>query len=167
VFDESGTFVASFILDEQVVGEIELPVFVQAAPPKLPKETEEGLKKSDVIWVGVERYGKRHLIPSWFAYKDGRIYVLSQRDPAAQEQTIPFLDDAKEMLVVTRRKGRDTALEEFTAAPRTLEGAEWEGAAKLLVDRRRSRTGPPADAIARWRGKADIVELTPNVPALV
>ena len=30
VFDETGTYVASFILDGQVVGEIELPVYVQA-----------------------------------------------------------------------------------------------------------------------------------------
>jgi hypothetical protein len=45
-----------------------------------------------------------------------------------------------------------------------LEGAEWENAAKLLVDRRRSRVGPPGDSIGRWRGSCDIVELTPNVP---
>jgi hypothetical protein len=31
VFDETGTYVASFIIDDQVVGEIELPVYVQAA----------------------------------------------------------------------------------------------------------------------------------------
>ena len=38
---------------------------------------------------------------------------------------------------MTRRKGRDTSLQEFHAAPRVLEGPEWEEAAKLLVDRRR------------------------------
>ena len=59
VLDESGAYLASFILDEEIVGELELPVYVQAAPSKLPKETEEGLKKSDVIWVGTERGGKR------------------------------------------------------------------------------------------------------------
>jgi hypothetical protein len=167
IFDETGTYVASFILDGQVVGEIELPVYVQAAPAKLPKDTEDGLKKSDVVWVGVERAGKRRTVPAWFAYKNGKIYLLSQREPGAEEQTIPGVAGAKEMIVVTRRKGRDTSLEEFTAAPRLLEGAEWEEAAKILVDRRRSRVGPPADSLERWRGSCDILELTPNVPATV
>ena len=39
--------------------------------------------------------------------------------------------------------------------------------AKVLVDRRRSRAGPPAEALARWRTTCDIYELTPNVPAVV
>jgi hypothetical protein len=166
-FDESGTYVASFILDEQVIGEIELPIYVQEAPSKLSKEVEEGLKKSDVIWVSVDRYGKRRSVPAWFAYKSGRIYVLSKKEPGPEEQTIPYAGDAREMVVTTRRKGRDTSLEEFTAAARLLEGAEWEEAAKALVDRRRSRVGPPGDSIARWRGSCDIIELTPNVPAAV
>jgi hypothetical protein len=163
-FDETGTYVASFIVDDQVVGEIEVPVFVQASPAKLPKETEDGLKKSDVIWVGVEQSdGTRLTIPAWFAYKNGRIYVVSQREPGPAEQTVPGVGQTSEMLVVTRRKGRDTSLEELTAAPRILEGAEWEEAAKILVDRRRSRNGPPDEALARWRTTCDILELTPNV----
>jgi hypothetical protein len=167
VFDETGTYVSSFVLDEQVVGEIEVPVFVQAAPTKLPKETEDGFKRSDVIWVGADVGGKRQIVPSWFAYKNGRIYVLSRREPGPDEQTIPGADSAKEMVIVTRRKGRDTSLEEFTAAPRKVQGAEWEEAAKLLADKRKSRAGPPNESISRWRGTADIIELTPNVPAAV
>jgi hypothetical protein len=167
VFDETGTYVASFILDEQVIGEIELPVFVQVSPSKLPKDTEDGLKKSDVIWVGVDSNGRRRTVPAWFAYKNGKIYLLSKKEPGPEEQTIPGTGSAKEMVVVTRRKGRDTSLEEFTAAPRVLEGAEWEEAAKALVDRRRSRVGPPGDSLAKWRGTCDILELTPNVPATV
>ena len=61
VFDETGTYVASFIVDEQVVGEIELPVYVQTAPTKLPKDTEDGLRKSDVIWLGQSVYIARGL----------------------------------------------------------------------------------------------------------
>lgn len=167
VFDETGTYAAAFIVDDQVVGEIRLPVFVQAAPTKLPKATEDGLKKSDVIWVGVEHDGQRTTIPAWFAYKNGKIYVLSQRAAGPEEQTVPGVGAAREMIVVTRRKGRDTSLEEFTAAPRVLEGEEWEEFAKVLVDRRRSRVGPPADSLNRWRGKCDILELTPNVAAAV
>ena len=167
VFDETGTYVASFILDEQVVGEIELPIFVQAAPVKLPKEIEDGLKRSDVIWIGADVNGRRQAIPAWFVYRDGKIYVLSQREPGPQEQTVPGIGRAKEFFVTTRRKGRDTALDEFSAAPRLLEGAEWETMATALVDKRKSRVGPPGESLARWRGSADILELTPNVPVEV
>jgi hypothetical protein len=163
VFDETGTYVASFIIDDVIVGEIEFPVFVQSSPAKLAKETEDGLKKSDVIWVGEERGGERRTAPVWFAYKDGKIYVISKRDPGPEEQTVPGVPDAHQLVVVTRRKGRDTSLEEFWAAQRRLEGAEWETAAALLADKRKSRVGSPAENIAAWRGSCDIVELTPNV----
>ena len=130
VFDETGTYVASFIIDDAIVGEIEFPVFVQTSAAKLSKETEDGLKKSDVIWVGYERGGRRRTAPVWFAYKNGKIYVVSQREAGPEEQTVPGVPDAQELVVITRRKGRDTSLEEFSAAQRVLEGAEWEEAAK-------------------------------------
>ena len=142
---------------------LDFPVYVQSAPAKLDKDTEDGLKKSDVIWIGTDRGGRRQTVPAWFAYKNGKILVVSQRDPGPEEQTVPGVPDAQELVVVTRRKGRDTSLDEFTAAQRRLEGVEWEEAAKVLVDRRRSRVGPPSDSLARWRGACDIVELTPNV----
>jgi hypothetical protein len=166
VLEETGTYIASFILDGEVLGEIEFPVYVQAAAQKLPKETEEGLRKSDVIWVGTRVAGDKRMAPVWFAFKDGKIYLLSCQDPEANEQTVPGVPDANELVVVTRRKLRDTALQEFTAAQRLLEGPEWETAAKMLVDRRRSRVGPPDESLSRWRGKCDIVELIPNVATL-
>jgi hypothetical protein len=165
VFDETGTFVASFMIDDAIVGEIEFPVYVQSAPAKLAKETEDGLKKSAVIWVGNERAGHGPTAPVWFAYKDGRIFVISQREPGPEEQTVPGVPDAQQLVVVTRRKGRDTLLGEFRAAQRRLEGAEWEAAAAVLADKRKSRVGSPGENIAKWRGSCDIVELTPNAPA--
>jgi hypothetical protein len=165
VFDESGLYVASFVLDGQVLGEIELPVYVQAEPPALDKAVEEGLKKSDVIWVGADIAGRRKTVPAWFAYKNGKVYVLSQREVGPDEQTIPGAGTAREFVVITRRKLRDTSLDELAAAGRMLEGPEWEAAAATLVDRRRSRNGPPADAIARWRGTCDILELTLSAPS--
>ena len=78
------------MLNGEIVGEIEVPVFVQSAPVKLSKDIEDGLKKSDVIWVGTEApNGRRRTVPAWFAYKNGKIYVLSQREPGPDEQTIP------------------------------------------------------------------------------
>ena len=155
VFDETGTYVASFMLNGEIVGEIEVPVFVQSAPVKLSKDTEDGLKKSDVIWVGTESpNGRRRTVPAWFAYKNGKIYVLSQREPGPEEQTIPGVPEANQLVVITRRKLRDTELQEFYAAQRKLEGPEWEEAAKLLVDKRKSRAGAPAESLTRWRKTA-------------
>jgi hypothetical protein len=163
--EETGTHLMSFIIDGEIVGELEVPVHLQQAPAKLSKTTEDGVRKSDVIWVGVERGGSRQMAPIWFAYKNGRIYVVSQRESGPQEQTIPGVPGSPEVLVVTRRKGRDTSLEEFPAAVRLLEGTEWEDAAKILVDRRRSRVGAPGESIDRWRSTCEIAELTPIIPA--
>ena len=164
-FQTTGTHIVSFTIDDDIVGELEVPVFVQEAPTKLSKGVEDGLKKSDVIWLGVERDGKRTSAPVWFAYKNGRIFVLSQREPGPQEQSVPGLPDTHELVVTTRRKGRDTSLQEFHAAVRILEDAEWDEAAKALSDRRRSRVGSPEESITRWRSSCDIAELTPVIPA--
>jgi hypothetical protein len=166
VFDETGTFVASFIIEDVIVGETEVAVYVQEAPSKLPKEIEDGFKRSDVLWVGVEGPdGKRRTVPAWFAYKNGRLYFISQKQSGPQEQTIPGIPGADEVVIISRRKGRDTALDEFYGTVRLLEGAEWDEAAKLLVDRRRSRNGPPAEAIQRWKTTCHIVEVTPLISA--
>jgi hypothetical protein len=146
------------------VGETEFPVYVQASPTKLPKEVEDGFKRSDVIWLGVEHQGKRKTIPAWFAYKDGKIYVLSQKEPGPEEQTVPGIPGSPELVLITRRKLRETSLGEFYASSRLLEGAEWEAAAKLLADKRKSRAGAPNESIARWRSTCHIAELTPLVP---
>ena len=167
MLEETGTYVASFILDGWVLGEIEVPVYLQGGGA-LPKSVEDGLKRSDVIWIGVEENGKDRTIPAWFVYRQGKIYVLSQQKKAPdapEEQAIPGIPNAKDLVIVTRRKGRDTSLDRFHAAARVLEGDEWEKAAALLADRRRDRHGPPGEAIERWRDSAYIAELTPVVAA--
>jgi hypothetical protein len=161
VLEETGMYLASFLLGGELLGQTEFQVVIQAAPEKLPKEIEDGLRKSDIAWIGVEYEGKDVAVPAWFVYRNGRIYVLSSKEPSLEEQTIPGLPDAKDLMVITRRKYRDTALTRFHAATRLLEGPEWEDAAKLLADRRRDRHGPPEEAIKRWRAAAYIAELTP------
>ena len=79
LFDETGTYVASFILDDEIVGEIEFPMYVQSSPAKFSKETEDGLKKSDVIWVGVGGGARRKTIPAWFAYRNGKTICCHRR----------------------------------------------------------------------------------------
>jgi hypothetical protein len=174
VLAEVGTYLASFILEDQVLGEIEVPVHLQAPEKQLPKHIEDGLKRSDVIWVGLDAKKESELggrnsisgkvVPAWFAYRQGRIYVLSQRKPGPQEQTVPGIDQP-ELVVITRRKGRDTSLDRFRASVRILEpgGPDYDQAAAALADRRRSRVGPPGDSMARWREECIIAELTPLV----
>jgi hypothetical protein len=161
--EELGVYLASFLLAGEIMGQTEFQVVLQAAPDKLDKEIEDGLKKSDVIWVGVEHDGRDIAIPAWFVYRNGKIYVLSSNEPSLEEQTVPGLPDAQDLIVITRRKYRDTSLSRFHAAARVLEGQEWEQAAALLADRRRSRVGPPQDSVQRWRGSCAIAELTPIV----
>jgi hypothetical protein len=165
VFNEVGAYLASYRLEGDVIAQTEFQVLLRPAPPRLPGPYEDGLKRSDVIWVGVEEKGKERTAPAWFAYRNGKIFVLSQLEPGPQEQSIPGIPGAGEVVVITRRKGRDTSLERFRASVRMLEGDEWEQAAVPLVDRRRSRVGPPEESIERWRGACAIAELTPIVPA--
>jgi len=163
MFEEVGIFVASFLLAGEVLGQTEFQVVIQAAPEKLPRDVDDGLKKSDVAWIGVEYEGRDVAVPAWFVYRGGKIYVLSSKEPTLEEQSVPGLPDATDLVVITRRKYRDTSLGRFHAAARLLEGPEWEEAAKLLADRRRDRHGPPGEAIKRWRGTCAIAELTPIV----
>jgi len=161
VFEQAGTYLASFVLDGETLGQTELQVVLQTAADRLPKEIEDGFKKSDIAWIGVEHEGKDVTIPAWFVYRNGKVYVLSSLEPSLEEQTIPGLPDANDLVIITRRKYRDTSQGRIRAAARILEGTEWEEAAKLLADRRRDRHGPPQDAIKRWRGSSAIAELTP------
>ena len=92
--------------------------------------------------------------------------MLSQREPGPQEQTVPGIGRAKEFIVMTRRKGRDTSLDEFTAAPRLLEGPEWETMAAALVDKRKSARRPAGRFAGPVAGLGDILELEPNVPVV-
>lgn len=177
-FAAEGSHRATFLADGAPAGSAEFVVAFEAPPAKLPPEYEDGLRRSDLIWVGIEapaspagrtrrRRGeavaKDRLVPAWFVYRQGRIYVLSALSPGPDEQTVPGIPGAGELLVVTRRKGRETALGRFRAAARVLDGEEWDQAAALLADRRRSRVGSPSERIERWRGTCAIAELIPIV----
>jgi hypothetical protein len=165
VLSETGGYLASFRLEGEIVAQVDFQVVLRVGAAKLPQVYEDGFKRSDVVWIGQEVRGREHAVPVWFAYRNGKAYVLSQVAPGPAEQTVPGIPGADELLVISRRKGRDTALERFRAVPRVLDGDEWEQAAMLLADRRRSRVGPPQESIERWRGTCAIAELTPIVPA--
>ena len=163
-FDEMGIYVASFLIDGEVEGQVEFQLLLQA-PTTLPPDIEDGVKKSDVIWVGVEDGGREAAVPAWFLYNQGRIYLLHSEERDSGEQQIPGLPDADELLVVTRRKGRDTRADRFHCAVRLIEAdsPEFDPLAGMLADRRRDRHGTPQEAVQRWKGSCVIAELTPSV----
>jgi hypothetical protein len=166
VFEEVGVHVASFLVDEEVQGQIEFQLVLQLPPTKLPKEYEDAFRKTDVIWVGVEQDGRDVAVPVWFVYKDGRVYLLHSNDAGSGEQRVPGAPEATDLLVVTRHKYRDTSSNRFHATCRvvTTDDPDFAPLAAMLADRRRDRHGPPAEAIARWRKSCVILELTPTIP---
>jgi hypothetical protein len=163
-FEEIGVYVASFLIEGEVQGQIDCQLMFQA-PTALPPEIEDAVKKSDVLWVGEERNGRDRAVPVWFAYNQGRIYLIHSDQRDSGEQQIPGLPDAVELVVVTRYKYRDTRAGRFHAAVRLIEPAspEFDGLAGILADRRRDRHGPPQDAIRKWKQSCVIAELTPAV----
>jgi hypothetical protein len=164
VFQELGIYAASFLIDGELEGQVEFQLML-AAPGPVPDDVEDAIKKSDVLWVGVEDNGRDRTLPVWFAYNQGRIYLLHSDDRDSGEQQVPGLPDAVELVVVTRRKGRETRAGRFHAAVRLIEPAspEFDGIASILADRRRDRHGPPQDAIRAWKSSCLIAELTPSI----
>ena len=167
VLPELGVYVASFLIDGEVEGQVEFQYVLQQPPEQLPKELEDGFRKTDVIWVGVERDGRDETIPAWFAYQQGRVYLLHAVKEGSDEQRIPGADDATDLLIITRHKYRDTRLGRLHATARLIEPEDPDFAryAGILADRRRDRHGPPEEAIKEWRQGHVILELTPLVPA--
>ncbi len=165
VLDEAGIYAASFVIDGEVQGQVEFQV-VLTTPGGVPADVEDAIKKSDVLWVGEELNGRDRTLPVWFAYDNGRIYLLHAIDREAGEQQVPGLPDAVELVVVTRLKYRDTRAGRFHAAVRLVEpdSPEFDGLAAILADRRRDRHGPPQEAIRKWRSSSCVIaELTPSL----
>lgn len=167
IFHELGIYAATFLIDGEIQAQADFQVVLQSAPQKLPKDVEDSLRKSDVIWVGVEANGRDRAIPVWFVYRQGRIYVLHSNEGSG-EQVIPGLPDASELVVVTRMKYRDSRTNRFPASVRLIppESPEFDQVAAPLADRRRDRHIPPQDLIRKWRAASCLIaELTPAIPA--
>lgn len=167
IFHELGIYAATFLIDGEIQAQADFQVVLQSAPQKLPKDVEDSLRKSDVIWVGVESNGRDRAIPAWFVYRQGRIYVLHSNE-GSEEQVIPGLPDASELVVVTRMKYRDSRTNRFPASVRLIppESPEFDQVAAPLADRRRDRHIPPQDLIRKWRAASCLIaELTPAIPA--
>ncbi|HVL50434.1 MAG TPA: hypothetical protein VM754_02885 [Actinomycetota bacterium] len=129
--------------------------------PDLAK-IEEGLKRSDIMWVSLDTDPGGRPVPCWFLYtRDKRLFVLS----GEPEQRLPFAADAKRAHVVTRWKGRDATMVEFDAKVRPITSVnreEFEQVAQQLVSKRQSVRGSAADTIQGWLRDAVILELIPE-----
>lgn len=123
---------------------------------------EEGLKKSDILWITPNTARDGRAIACWFVYKDGKAYVLS----GEKGQIIPDAERVRDAKVVTRWKMRDARLGEFDAAVRVITAEEPEDfreIAELLLAKRQSVTGSPEENVERWMRDCVILELTPRV----
>lgn len=132
---------------------------VAAASTPFDAAIEEGLKKSDILWLSPDTDPDKS-IPCWFLYrKDKRLFVLS----APPEQVIPDAARVRTAHVVTRRKGRDALLTGFEAHVRVLTPAnreEFDEIAEQLVAKRQSVRNPE-EMIAGWKAEGVILELMP------
>ncbi|HEX9313827.1 MAG TPA: hypothetical protein VN986_06575 [Actinomycetota bacterium] len=128
-----------------------------ATLPLLPA-IEEGLKRSDIIWVTPDTSNLS--LPCWFVYRNGKIWVLS----AEPQQIIPDAGNVREAKVALRWKGRDARLVDFDASVRVIgpeNTAEFEEIGALLVAKRQSISGSVEDIVTRWMSAGVILELTP------
>lgn len=123
---------------------------------------DEGLKKSDIIWLTPDNDPRARPVPCWYVYtKDQRLFVLS----GERQQVIPRAGEVREVKVVTRWKGRDARMAEFSAAvrPITARDPEFEEIAHLLLAKRQGVVGTTDENLDRWKRDCVILELTPRV----
>lgn len=121
---------------------------------------DESLRKSDILWLDPESGGQP--IPCWFVYRNGLVYVLS----GERQQVIPGAARLRDVKVVTRWKGRDARMADFTAAVRPITaqaGEEFDEIAELLLAKRQSVTGSTEENIERWKRDCVILELSPRI----
>lgn len=123
---------------------------------------DEGLRKSDIIWITPDNSPDGRAIPCWFVYKDGKAYVLS----GERQQIIPNATRVRDAKVVARWKMRDARLTDFRAAVRPITAAspeEFAEVAILLLNKRQSVTGTPQENLERLKRECVILELTPRM----
>jgi hypothetical protein len=148
-----------FVADESVRWEDQAIDY--RATPDLAK-IEEGLKRSDILWLSVDTDPGGKPVPCWFLYgKDKRLFILS----GEPEQRIPFAAQVKKAHVQTRWKGRDAIMVDFDARVRPItaaDGDEFREIAQLLVAKRQSVRGSAAETIDAWMRDAVILELFPE-----
>jgi hypothetical protein len=116
------------------------------------------MKKSAVVWVGVEH--RRQPMAMWLAWVDGHVYLLT----GAEEQPDPGLSPGAYATVTARSKENQHRVMTWVAAISVVSpaDADWDEATGELV-KRRLNLPDPANAAARWAAGAAVVwRLTPT-----
>jgi hypothetical protein len=153
--------VAYYIYDDHYV-DVPFEV-VQSDPPYgaiIPGPIDAALSKSTIAWVAVpQEDGTEITKPLWYAYEDGRIYILN----GPEEQEIPSLAGAStHVRLIVRSKDVQSKVGEIVCVTQVLEkDAEWERIAREHLIGRRLNLRDGEKAIERWKGNCEIVMLTP------
>jgi len=133
-----------------------------AAARPFEASVDEGLKRSDILWLSPDTAPDKP-VPCWFAYtKDKRLFVLS----GEPQQIIPEAKSVRGAHVVTRRKGRDAKMGQFDASVRVITAdnpEEFGQVAEILLAKRQSVVGTAEENIGRWMREGVILELTPQL----
>lgn len=120
---------------------------------------QESLKKSTIMWLRWNSNGSQQTMPVWYVYdqKVDRVYVLS----GERQQTLPGIEQVRELDVILRWKGKNAAVTELRAQTRVIRGddADWETVADKVAEKRLNIPGLPEETARRWRDECVIVEL--------
>jgi hypothetical protein len=171
LLDDLEEHTATFYVDDEVVGSI--PVFVEATyggdPRVAVEETfNQALKKGTILWVRVPQPAPRRAgadgkvddtRPVWFTFDDGKVFLIV----GETEQRVPGLAEASEVTLIARSKDQRSQVAAVPAAVRVIptDDDEWDERARAALPKRLNLPDGQ-DALARWRERCTLVELTPR-----
>ena len=164
-FPKPGPYtVAYYIYDDHYV-DVSFDV-VQSDPPYgaiVPGPIDAALSKSTIAWVAVPQDdGTVVTKPVWYAYEEGRVYILTGPD----EQEIPGLaGPSKHVKLIVRSKDVQSKVGELECVTQVVpKDKEWERIARDLLLGRRLNLVDGEKAVDRWKSDSEIVMLTSVLP---
>jgi hypothetical protein len=125
----------------------------------LPAELEESLRRSGVVWVGLDGAAPRLV---WHLWHDGAVNVVC----GGAEQPLPGAETARRAVVAVRARGPLTGrAADLTADVEQLRPGtpEWDVVAPLLAAQRLN-AADPGGLTERWAAGSVVLRLRPAVP---
>lgn len=119
---------------------------------------ETALKKGSICWITIPQpKGAPLRRPAWYVQQGKQLFVLK----GANEQELPNLENAKNVLLTVKSKDIKATIGEFDATVRVVtDPDEFDRIATLGLGTRLNLTDGEA-AMQRWRDTCTLVELTP------